>query len=333
VTGFDWINRWSEDRDLICDRIRRQRAVLKIVIKSKDETTMLRKWIHHHLNIVGPHNIILFDNMSVESDTADIYMESRFLVQFARFTGYQDTLHSTSDFPELFEALRASSDYYMFLDTDEFLYWVHPGGHVASDNSVVDLITGRASSIFPGTWLSNVPYYDNRFYWCDRYGAMDPSWVWGIKWGKPIVSSKIDLVGQCRHNSELDRKFYSDCSCTNVFVAHLSTLSPKQRVAANVRKLRALDIIAGDEGVSAILEIDAEHISNELVKDYCNEVKAMANLEECLTKESDDLQEGAIKFGRDGVITFFEDHQRALLEEYLSDASRFISVLSRHETV
>jgi hypothetical protein len=299
---------------------------LKIVIKTKDETAMLRRWIGHHLPIVGESNIILFDNMSTDPETADIYLQFRSLILTARFAGYQDTIHSPLDFPELFQALRESCEYYIFLDTDEFLYWFLESNGFVSDGRIVDLITAEPRCVaFPGTWLANVPYYHDRFYWSDGYQSIDPSWVWGLKWGKPIVSSRVDIKGVCRHNSELDSGLYSGATRTNLFVAHLNSLSPKQRIAADLRKLRALKLIGSDDDVGSVLRIDPGQITNELIRGYCLEIRKMLDMEETHPQESEDLQAATIKLNRDGTIGFFECGQRELLERYLTDPSRYIS--------
>ena len=43
-------------------------AILKILLKTKDDPFFLAQWIDHHLGIVGPGNIIIFDNGSTNSE-------------------------------------------------------------------------------------------------------------------------------------------------------------------------------------------------------------------------------------------------------------------------
>ena len=85
-------------------------------------------------------------------------------VVFSRYAGFVDNIHRVSIFPELYAALRASANYYSFLDTDEFLAWLEHDLTVIRDHRVVERIANSGLPVLPGTWLSNVIGFGDRFF-------------------------------------------------------------------------------------------------------------------------------------------------------------------------
>jgi hypothetical protein len=54
-------------------QIKENESTLKIVLKTKNETEILDRWLEHHLKIAGDLNVIVFDNGSTNPKTFDIY--------------------------------------------------------------------------------------------------------------------------------------------------------------------------------------------------------------------------------------------------------------------
>lgn len=112
---------WDREKDKICANIEKTPAVLKIVLKTKDDPFFLQQWIEHHVGIVGSANIIIFDNQSTDPDVADTFGRFSGDIEPISFKGNHNLIHTAAYFPELYEALRRSSKFLTFLDTDERL--------------------------------------------------------------------------------------------------------------------------------------------------------------------------------------------------------------------
>src|ERR1700744_2786099 len=105
---FDWIPTWEHDREIITQSILEQKSDLKIILKTKDEIYLLRRWLDHHIEIVGLGNIIVFDNNSSNPLINEIYLEYRDRIVVARFSDYPDDIHHPDRFPDLYSSLRES---------------------------------------------------------------------------------------------------------------------------------------------------------------------------------------------------------------------------------
>ena len=67
---------WRQSADEVCRRIASTKAVLKIVLKIKDDPFMFERWINHLIRIVDFSQIIVFDNESTDTEIFDIYTKS-----------------------------------------------------------------------------------------------------------------------------------------------------------------------------------------------------------------------------------------------------------------
>src|SRR4051794_33813502 len=89
---------WQQSSQEICDEIRSTTAPLKVVLKTRNEVYLLRKWIDHHLPIVGPHNIIIMDNGSDSDEVLSIYSEFKDEIGVFGFEGGHNFLHVVEQF-------------------------------------------------------------------------------------------------------------------------------------------------------------------------------------------------------------------------------------------
>lgn len=323
---FEWIPTWEKDRTSLCERISRTKADLKIILKTKDEIYLLRRWLSHHITIVGAANIIVFDNMSSDPEIDKIYEEYREQIIIARFSGYQDDIHIADRFPELYAAIAESARFFVFLDTDEYLIWLKDDLTWIKDSSILQRISAREESgVLPAAWLGNVPFFHDRFYVGSGDDETGEDLGWGLKWGKPVISTKADFAGNLLHNAYLDFKMYEKSCCLNVFILHLASFSPEQRIASNMRKLRAIKFISDAENVQTVLARDANAIGHPLIRGYVDELRELAAID--LTKEppGDTLEAHTLRLNCDGTITFFNAAQGLRLKDYLSDSRQMIA--------
>src|SRR5437870_5753461 len=130
--------RWDTHRDACCRSIARH-ATLKILLKTKDDPFLLERWILHHRKIVGPNNLVIFDNMSTHPDVARIYDKYRDTVQIIQYPAFYDSLHDVSACRALYDTLRDATRFFIFLDTDEFLVLIDDDRYY-DDETIVDYL-------------------------------------------------------------------------------------------------------------------------------------------------------------------------------------------------
>ena len=118
---FERAHHWTHDKARICAELAERRGPLTICLKTKDEPYFLERWITHHANIVGLRNLVIFDNMSTNEAVWSIYDRFRRELLLVQFEGYCDALHVVAHYRELYEALKESTAFFAFLDTDELL--------------------------------------------------------------------------------------------------------------------------------------------------------------------------------------------------------------------
>jgi hypothetical protein len=313
-TRFDWIPDWRRNKEMIVRRIRESTSPMKFVLKTKDEPVLIERWISYHLNLAGPDNIIVFDNGSCEPSVADVYDRHKDDVIFSRYDGFVDNLHRVSLFPELYAALRASAEYYSFLDTDEFMAWLDEDLSIIQDHRVVKHIADSGAPILPGTWLSNVIGFDDRFFLDVSGGGLEQ----GFKWGKPIISSSVEVSGFINHNVQLSRSAYGEKVPTNCVVFHLNRLSVKQRIGSNLHKLVALGALAQGASLQDVLLMELHGLPQGNVQRYVREIQALARTPEVMGDPRQRLDENTIRICADGNIALGSEEQRRVLSDFLA---------------
>lgn len=133
---------WGKEHEKICREIRSTTSSLKIILKTKNEPYLLQRWIDHHVQIVGAKNLIIMDNCSDDPAILEVYKRNSDVVSAYAYSGHHNSLHRISVFPELYKSLRESCGFYVFIDTDEFLYWADNGRRsFASGLAIGDAMT------------------------------------------------------------------------------------------------------------------------------------------------------------------------------------------------
>lgn len=226
---------WNTSRDRICNEIRSRVSRLKIVLKTKDDPLMLPRWIRHHEQIVDLSNLVIFDNGSTDRGVLDVYAELPPNVIVCSYSGFHNNLHDTRIFGELYSALRQSTDWFVFLDTDELLAIIKAEVCI-SDRTLVNILPVVSDRLLPGIWIYNYPGSD-RLFQLDRGGSALEN---GIIWGKPIIGSQVPLEGFINHNSQCAADLFGGDELSLRFaVLHMAKLSAEQRIRSNLSKLKS----------------------------------------------------------------------------------------------
>lgn len=320
--SFEGLLQWDDDRASIVSRIERTHLPLKILLKTKDDPMMLQRWISHHQQIVGVGGLIIMDNMSSDPKVSHIYADIRGDAVIIRFSGFQDNVHHTDLFAELYSALRSSCSYFIFLDTDERLTLFDGQDRFRADSSLIAFLKDHpATNVFPGTWLQNVTGYGDRFWLYDPRSPL----VEGLKWGKPVISTSCNFGGFINHNTQLKGSLYSEPIITNLFVLHLSRVSNQQRLESNLRKLKAAGAISKVWGVKEVVARPPAEWNGfpETVRSYVKQIQE-------IQMEGLDFVSslgGSIQISREGLLTFSEDWQRQAIMEFLSPSPQLLAEL------
>jgi hypothetical protein len=308
---------WHRDRLSACDRIRDHRGFLKILLKTKDEPGRLGNWIEHHANIVGSENLIIFDNMSTDQEVLDIYAHYNSSFPIVSFSQFQDLVHHVDYFGELYEALRESSTYYVFLDTDEYLTLYDGFDRFLQNAEILTFLDQvRGTDIIPGTWLQNLRGYK------DRFVLREPNihLRLGLKWGKPIISSNYKPAGMINHNTQIKAGFSPDKLKTNLFILHRCYTTSSERIQMNLRKLRASEIIGNTEGLEEVLALDFGAATHG--QKYIREIRSLVEARDTLPSSV-----GSFEIGVDGLVSWDQEWQRSEMQEFIRNPSRFCDEL------
>lgn len=292
------------------------RAKLKIILKTKDEALTLQDWISHHSEIVGAGNLVILDNLSTDLSVLDTYNRYASLIPIGRFDGFLNNPHSKSIFPEMYQWLDRTTDYYIILDTDELLVWVEGEEYLCDARLVEKLSQQKSTSALPGTWLYNQPGSKVQYCFGSRGGLVD-----GLRWGKPVLSTRAARPDSVIHNCQAPTLF--EPPVTNLFVLHRSRLSVVQRLRTNINKLRSYSRIAKEDGFDAISRIDLSSVDEPGIARLIKETLNLGGMKE-YPRPVEVATPHSIVF-RDGKVIMDTGDQKDLLSEFISESIRFLA--------
>ncbi len=149
------------------------KALLKIILKVKDEPELIVKWIEHHAAIVGYDNLIIVDCGSTTPAYWTLLQAYRGRLMILNYDQYYDDLHWPHANRDFYEMLSRSCKYITVLDADEFLFGY--ADHTISGGNVLKILREDEEKIYAGTWFSNC--------------APLPMAGRGIDWTRPIKFS------------------------------------------------------------------------------------------------------------------------------------------------
>jgi hypothetical protein len=307
-------DRWDTHREACCRSIARRRATLKILLKTKDDPFLLERWILHHRKIVGPDNLVIFDNMSTHPEVIRVYEKYSNAIQTISYPKFHNSLHDVSACPELYDTLRDASRFFIFLDTDEFLILIDDDRYY-DDEGLVDFLGEQdEADVHPATWLPNADWRASRFRCGDDFDGL----AGGIAWGKPILRAKAGLSGFINHNAQLHPSLFAKPFRTNFFVLHLKHLFPEQRIAANVAKLKAFGFAAPEDSPEAVARRSLDGITNENAIRYVIEIRKLMAVTGHRPADTA-LGAGCLELLDDHGIGYYGKKERALLRGLIDD--------------
>lgn len=300
---------WNKDKGMFLERLCSVKAPLKIGLKTKNEGILLEEWINYYGAMVGKENIFIFDHGSDSPVTLAIYEPLKEKIPIVQFGGFHNNVHNVSVMPELYAALRSASAFFGFFDTDERLV-LFEGGRFLSGKAVVDcLLAGPGDHAYPATWLNNTMCSRSIF----SVGTADLEW--GLKWGKPILSSSPPVDGIIMHNAQIPLESYGENSTLEFFCLHLKNLFPSQRIAANLAKLLSRGVISKNVQVNELLASPLRDSEDPIVRMYIDEIRRMA----VHTGVAAPVAEGQIAVLEDGCVMGFSDVESRRLNRYIQD--------------
>lgn len=314
------IPHWDRDKNLVCGQILNRSAPIKILLKTKNEPDRLKDWLCHHSMLVGAENLIIFDNMSTNIAVFELYKNFASTSIVVQFGGFQDRIHHTGYFKDLYDALRKSCDYFIFLDTDEYLALYDGKDTFCFDSmSITSFLNNHNSTlVFPGTWLQNLKGFKDRFMLQGRPGPLKG----GLAWGKPLISSRCNVSGIILHNKQLKSFISLSTLITNFFVLHRSKVSSSDRIRANLEKLISFGLLKPTDGLDEFLKIDIEQIP-EGQRRYCIEIQAI------LSEGGDTPTStvGSFAISEGGLAHWAYDWQRTIMQEFVEEPAAYSDLL------
>lgn len=251
-------------------------TVLKIILKVKDEPTLLEKWISHHSAIVGYENLIIMDCGSSDLTHLEILRKYRDDVLIFNYRKYYDHLHTTEANVNFFRSLSQNCRYIAILDADEFLFANDNGSF--STRNIVEKLRHSETPVFAGTWIENSTFFG------DDSGELDWSSpipisvtekliAAGTVAGKSIVRSScifdIKHIGHNLHVKEVISKTNID-SFNQFYILHLKNLHP------NITRKRILKHLVAKGAIPPEINSNQqilEHLRNAITSSISDSIR------------------------------------------------------------
>lgn len=312
---------YRDNAECIAKAISSRKGVLKIVLKTLDDPILLKRWIEHHASIVGIHNIIIADNGSIDPVVLKVYDEYADDLIVFQFDGFHNFIHNQSRYPLLYSSLSASSDYFLFLDTDEFLVQIR-GDECIYGPSIVDEISKQQEKIaIPTVWLFNAPLSDKIF----NLGSDEQTLRTNLKWGKPIVPSSLSVDGGPIHNIQFPARIYGEGARFCFFLLHVVNLSVEQRLRTCKNKLVARGFVSKDASYEEIIAKFHPPFTDPNIDHYVREISRLLNQGGRSSPDYSSIPERNIMINWNGLISYPDDVHRGRLHNFIKNSHFIIS--------
>jgi hypothetical protein len=296
----------SLERDLraITDRIRENQTAIKILLKTRNETLLLSRWISHYMHALGAASIIIADNQSDKQATADIYNGLPDGITIFTYAGFHNEIHNRSKHSELYDAIEDSCDYAIALDTDEFLVLTDGVSWSWGKESVNLLEQINPGRSIPSLMLINIFRSEDRFE-CPSVSGLSEC----LRWGKPLISSRQKVRGgQMIHNCQFPGAVFAPPARIALALLHMTTLYPEERLRANRQKLFARGLVKEEQSFIEISTLDTSAIKDPVAIRCINEVTSL--LQKITDSEIKEPQLSHLKLLPNGSIRYSEDDTR-----------------------
>ena len=238
----DWIN---NGRRLGLIYAKERHTVLKIILKVKDEVSLIDKWISHHASIVGFDNLIIMDCCSTEKKFISKLGEYKDKILILQYRKPHNHLHSIPRNYDFYSVLSKNCKYLTVLDADEFLFSYEDGGF--NCNSIIEKLTASNEKIFPCTWINSVSLVGNEDGSIDwdvpiSLSTEESNLRKGTIFGKSIINTsslmEVNHIGHNLRTQEVINLIDSE-SFGQFFIIHLKDFHPKILVPRLLNHIRA----------------------------------------------------------------------------------------------
>ncbi|MEM1782475.1 MAG: glycosyltransferase, partial [Nanopusillaceae archaeon] len=242
---------WDKEKDVIIQKISNTPADFKVCVKLKNEKELLPDLLSH-LSKAGflSEEIIIFDNMSDDEEFLEYLnkISERFLV--IKYSGDHNLVH-TKAFIDAYKALAQSCRYFMFLDADEFPFFIDlENGVLKVDNFKNSLIKylDEIDENYDTFWLI-YPEYPDLFIKIPR------SIYDRLIWSKPLFKSRnilnndkfISGKWSTPHINHLINTYLAECKIYPKYLPalliHYEFKYPQRTVRINTMKILRVKVV------------------------------------------------------------------------------------------
>lgn len=318
------IYNWPLDQAEICSILRSHKAFYKVVLKTKDEVYFIERWIQHYLELLGTDAILpVFDHMSTNPLVYEIYEKYADNILLIQHSWGFNTVHVTNLMYPFYAALRASSTYYSFLDTDEFLY-LYAGGKLQSGAKVLQAMARFDANFLPTMWLNNTCYSERFFSFSGKYQQL----LHDFLHGKPILNSRAfkDDMHDILHNLHIP--FSYRCVAPTPFVLiHLSTANIARRIQVNMDKMVQTHILPDNMAFDILHELDLEQVSH-FRQNMVKHTLELIELEKNGVQEPETPLHETVIFDKNAALQFTPAELKDVFKYYVNPAADFFELFN-----
>jgi len=238
--------------------------ILKVILPTYNEFHLIEHWIKYYINLVGIHNIIIFD-MNSDKSIQDIYNKYKNLIVIKVDEFFCTCKNKNSLFYPAIDFIKQYCKYITKVDTDEFICnYTFSNNEIFFYNNIKELLTKYNYKIICCYWLFNLQvketFFSKNFNDYLYFSKSDIININNIKannwiWGKKIVNSNIasySLLTGGNHNLK-------DFSIiTNFIIFHIMYNNLETRINKNINLLIHDNIISKN------------NIESDIKKNYYN---------------------------------------------------------------
>lgn len=303
---------WESEADDIFSANLLPYAPFKIILKTKDDPWFVREWFRHHAAIVGPENIVIFDNLSTDESVLSFYEEVEPSTTIVRNRFGVNHIHNIHKCPALYAALTQYCDRFCILDTDERLIMMNSTDSIAAPGDIVTALSRQQPDVFiPTLWLGNA-------FKSPRHMKMnaEADMINALRWGKPIISTGDIPEGFINHNCQLGKMTDKVAATSRMLLLHLKNLHPEQRISANLRKLESYGFINVGTPAEEAIHCDPKKINKGDATYWISEIHN-------LLQSKDAPEQRAQMTIEDDRITYSSEIARILMTAYFENSSQF----------
>ncbi len=316
--------RWEKNHAELCVRIEKVKSLIKIVLVTKNDPFFIERWIEHHMKIVGPQNLIIFDNMSEDPAVISVYRKYRNQINIVQFADRYYKLHHTRLYGELYRSLARSSEYSIFLDTDEYLILMN-GDQYYDDDRILDFVRENLNyDFFPSTWLMNSNWSSSQF----SCGTKACGLANNLACGKPLIRAKKIPAGYVNHNFQFSTALFVPPFKTDLFLLHLTRLFPQQRILTNLNKLVTEGVAQPGESPESVA--GRSDIADGILALYVREIRECLALRGRQDLGNVALGPGCLELLPGGNVTYYGDAERKTINEFINDPNPAYDLIPDH---